>query len=192
MSRHAGHVCQPSVWSRARAAAAHCRLGAPPPPSARKPALVSANAGKRSGKTGSVSAQPAQEAAGAIRAADNPSPPSAAGSVATRMVCLLRRDFAKKHGQCVPNRFIVHAGVWATSGGGIVRRACLARGAAQTARSSHAHLWLAFRITLEGAEVRPVTKTQQGVQKTKLWVAETLAREERCKRKIVSKINFFD
>ena len=36
MSRHAGHVCQPSVWSKARASAARCRLGAPPPPLASK------------------------------------------------------------------------------------------------------------------------------------------------------------
>ena len=43
VSRHAGHVCQPSVWSKARASAARCRLGAPPPPLASKRAQVSAN-----------------------------------------------------------------------------------------------------------------------------------------------------
>ena len=39
----------------------------------------------------------------------------------TGMVCLLRRDLARKCGQCVTNRFIVHAGVrgQAMSGGGI-------------------------------------------------------------------------
>ena len=84
MSRHAGHVCQPSVWSKARASAARCKLRAPPPPLPSKRAQVSANSGRRWRRTGSASAQPAQYAAGAVRVADSkPSPPSAAGSSAT-------------------------------------------------------------------------------------------------------------
>ena len=72
------------TWSKARASAALCRLGAPPPPSASRPAQVSANSGNRWRRTGSASAQPAQYAAGAVCAVDSsPSPPSAAGSAAT-------------------------------------------------------------------------------------------------------------
>ena len=67
MSRHAGHVCQPSVWSKAAASAAHCKLGRIsnlqplfPRPCPRSPAPLFAcnRASRRSLADGSASLHP--------------------------------------------------------------------------------------------------------------------------------------